>query len=164
MNKLLQFPKLVCEKSRLVFFVVVTAAFLLVAKNVTAAITEVQELSFGTFALVDNATVSTLRIPYNGTNPVASSKLYPLTRAQPGQYQISGMPSFQALIITINNFSLQVGAAEPFNVNTFTYPALITDTNGEALLEVGATLNTTGSGTGYADATYTGTISITISF
>ena len=136
----------------------------LCSNKAAAALAEVQPLSFGTFAIVNNLTVSTLAVPYSGSNPVPSIKIYPLVRAQPGHYQITGLPAFQPLTITINNFVLSVGGAEPFNVNTFTFPALITDTNGEALLKVGATLNTTGSGTEYADATYTGSINITVSF
>ena len=137
---------------------------LLFSKQAPAAMTEEQALHFGTFALAHNLTVSTLRVPYSGNNPIATNKLYPLSPGQAGHYRLTAYPAFMPVIVTISDFILRVGASEPLSISDFTHPAIMMDANGEALLKVGATLSTSGSGTNYGDAAYTGTMNITISW
>ena len=141
-----------------------TYASPLLMTHVSAAEVEVQQLHFGTFALVDNLTVSTLRVPYNGNNPVASNKLYPLVFGQAGHYSLSALPAWSPIIVTISDFVLKVGMSEEFTIGSFTHDAIIADGNGDALLKLGATLSTSGSGTMYGDAVYTGTMSLVISW
>ena len=133
-------------------------------EDASAAMIEDQQLHFGTFALVDNLTVSTLKVPYNGTNPVATNKLYPLSFGQAGNYSLSAFPAFTPLIISISDYELKIGVSEPFTVGSFTHESIITDVNGEAQLRLGATLSTSGTGTLYGDAVYSGNMNIVISW
>lgn len=154
----------ICRGSTYITLALFSVILFVPSNSVRAAISESQPLHFGTFALANNLTVSTLRVPFDGNNPVATNNLYPLSFGQAGHYQLTSLPAFMPLIITISDYVLQVGAAEEFSVSSFTYPALMTNASGEALLKVGATLSTTGSGTEYGDAVYTGIMNIMISW
>lgn len=129
-----------------------------------AAITELQPLTFGEFALGPNDAESTLRVPYDGSKPRASYKLFPITLGQPGSFQLSAYPAWTFLMITIMDFDLTSGASQPLHVEDFTFPTIQTDADGNAVLPIGATLKTTGAGGSYGDGNYTGTMNITISW
>jgi len=129
-----------------------------------AGITEVQPLKFGTFALVTNNVVSTLKISDSGANPVASIKLYPLVFGQAGHYQLTGYPAWTPLIITIADFQIVKGASEPMTIGSFVHDPVITDGSGEALLKLGATLSTSGTNVVYGDALYSGNMNIVVTW
>ena len=137
---------------------------LIFSTSVRGAIVEVQPLHFGVFALVNNTTVSTLIIPYTNSNPIASAKLFPLSHGQAGHYQLSGYPAFMPLILTIADFQLTIGLAEPFTVGSFTYDPVVTDGNGDVLVKIGATMSTSGSTVNYGDAAYSGNIDIQVTW
>lgn len=138
--------------------------FSLTVLDTMAAITEEQALSFGEFGLGPNDVVSTMWVPHNGQHPRATNKLYPIALGQRGQYRLTGYPAFTPLIITINDFQLTRAFSEPFNIEDITFDSVMTDTNGEATLIVGATLKTTGSMTVYGDGDYSGNMDIVISW
>jgi len=130
-----------------------------------AVIQQDQALSFGSFVLAGNDAISTLVIPYDeAVAPSSSYKLYPLSPGQPGHYSLSGFVASTVLIITINDFNLTAPGQELMTVTNFTFPAITTNGSGDAFLEVGATLSSTGSGTGYGESGYTGTMDIIISW
>ena len=137
---------------------------LIVGSNVNAGITEVQPLKFGTFALVTNNVVSTLKISDSGANPIASIKLYPLVFGQAGHYQLTGYPAWTPLIITIADFQIVKGASEPMTIGSFVHDPVITDGSGEALLKLGATLSTSGTNVVYGDALYSGSMNIVVTW
>ncbi len=148
------------------FIIVKGLAMLMLSLSVNtyAAIAEVQPLKFGTFALVTNNVVSTLKISESGANPVASIKLYPLVFGQAGHYQLTGYPAWTPLIITIADYQLTIGGSEPFTIGSFTFDPVTTDGSGEALLKLGATLSTSGTNVVYGDALYTGNMNIVITW
>ena len=123
-------------------------------------------LSFGRFVVADNNTVSTLTVYHDGRNPRATNNIYPIETAIPGEYFLSNFPAFTPLDITVlTNDDLSTdGPTEEFTVNNVTFEDVTTDANGEATLIIGATLSTTGSGTGYVNAEYDAVIMINISF
>lgn len=129
-----------------------------------AAITEEQPLSFGSFAIAKNDAVSTLKVPHVGGIPIATYKLFPLTRAQPGHYRLTAYPPFTPLMINISNFQLGLGASPLLYVEDFTFDPVNTNASGTALLKIGATLKTTGLGGTYGDGGYSGTLNITVSW
>lgn len=129
-----------------------------------AAVTEEQSISFGSFAIAANDAQSSITISKNGGTPVYSYKIYPLAHGQPGQYRLTAYPIFTPLVININDFVLQRTAAPNLLVEDFTFDPIITDGTGQALLNLGASLKTTGLGGSYGDGNYTGTMSITISW
>ena len=137
---------------------------LFVGNYANAAITEVQPLKFGTFALVTNNVVSTLKISDSGANPIASIKLYPLVFGQAGHYQLTGYPAWTPLIITIADYQIVKGASEPMTIGSFVHDPVITDGSGEATLKLGATLSTSGTNVVYGDALSSGTMNIVITW
>ena len=140
---------------------------LLPISNVNATMVELQALSFGDFALVDNSVVSLLIIPYTTAVPWKTNKLFILSNGQPGHYQLSGFPANTALNISIPDFFLSLGGGgggETFRIGQFTFDNMISDNSGEALLKVGATLYSSGSNTAYVNGGHFGTMTITIDF
>lgn len=129
-----------------------------------SAIIEEQPLSFGEFGLGPNDVVSTMWVPHNGQHPRGTNKLYPISLGQRGEYRLTSYPSFTPLMITINNFQLTRAFSEPFNIEDITFEPVMTNTNGEAVLIIGATLKTTGSTAVYGDGDYSGTMNIVISW
>lgn len=129
-----------------------------------AAITEEEPLNFGTFAIAGNDTVSTLTVRKNGGTPIYTNKIYPLAHGSPGQYRLTAFPAFTILVVNIPNFTLQRTAAPSLLVEDFTFDSIISDANGAALLNVGATLKTSGLGGSYGDGNYNGAMSISISW
>ena len=137
---------------------------LFIGNDANAAITEVQPLKFGTFALVTNNVISTLKISDSGANPIASIKLYPLVFGQAGHYQLTGYPAWTPLIITIADFQIVKGVSEPMTIGSFVYDPVITDGSGEATLKLGATLSTSGTNVVYGDALYSGSMNIVVTW
>lgn len=150
------------------FYLTIMATFALPSGSAVAAIVEQQQLNFGTFAIADNSVISSLIIPYNGQTPSISGGIAFISPGNPGIYRLESFPANTALIISVTGSNLiYLGyhpTAEPLQMNAFTHPTLTTDSLGEALIELGATVNTTGSGVPYLDGPYTGDISITINW
>ncbi|BCD96887.1 DUF4402 domain-containing protein [Marinagarivorans cellulosilyticus] len=140
------------------------ALVLVIPSLCIAAVTEEQAISFGSFAIAANDAQSSIVISKNGGTPVYSYKIYPLMHGQPGQYRLSAYPAFTPLVININDFVLQRTGAPNLLIEDFTHDPIITDGSGEALLDLGASLKTTGLGGSYGDGNYTGTMNITISW
>lgn len=129
---------------------------------------EEQALSFGNFAIGSNSTVSTLTVLTNGSIPQGTNKIYPISLAQPGRYRLSSFPvaNFSPLTISIADFSLQLGSRpELLFVTDLVFPSIIsTNAGGEAFLDVGATLKTSGTGELYRDGPYRGVINIIVNW
>jgi len=134
------------------------------ANTTFGEITEEQALAFGEFGLGANDVVSTMLVPHSGLHPRATNKLYPISLGQRGIYRLTGYPASTPLMITINDFQLTRAFSEPFNIEDITFDSVMTDSNGEALLIVGATLKTTGSTAVYGDGDYQGNMNIVISW
>ncbi len=132
-----------------------------------AASAELQQLNFGSLAIPSNTAVATITYPHNGSPPSVSGNIIFISLGQRGIYQLSAYPGFTPLIITVTPSDLTAGGlgiSEPLQITATSFPSITTDANGEALLYLGATLSTTGSGTPYIDATYLGNMSITINW
>ena len=137
---------------------------LLSSSHANATMVELQELSFGSFALVDNSVVSQLIIPHTTASPWKTNKLFILSNGQPGHYQLSEFPANTALNVSIADYFILLGGGESFRISHFTFDNMISDDNGEALLKVGATLYSSGNGIPYVNGGYFGTMNITIDF
>lgn len=126
---------------------------------------EITPLWFGRFAIADNSVVSTMRIRHDGRNPIATNRMFPIEFGTAGEYQLSNFPAFTPLVVTITSNNLTTaGPTEHFTVGNFTFEDVTTDANGEAILTVGATLSTTGSGTPYVSAEYSTIYNIVFSY
>ena len=128
--------------------------------------TEEEPLSFGIFAAPDNSSVHKLRIFYDNSLPDTVGQIYILEPGRAGRYRLSGLPANRSLNITVTATPMSTVANpqvnEEFVLDSFIYPPTITDATGSALLELGATLSTTGSGSSYQSTQYRATITITV--
>lgn len=150
----------------ILFFVVMIG---LIAAGETAqaqTITRVQALSFGTFALKNNAAAHTLRV--SRTNVVTADSAFAIfTDPVRGEYALTGFPSSTPFTVSIPDTSLSLGGGggAAFDLILFTPGSgLTTDGAGAADLRFGATLQTSGMGSMYSDGNYSGTIDITINY
>lgn len=153
------------RKALLLLFTATIALINMISATVYADSFEIVPLWFGRFVVADNSTVSTMTIRHDGRNPIATNQIYPIEFGTAGEYQLFNFPAFTPLAITITGNDLTTpGPTEVFSIGSFTFEDVTTDVNGEAVLVVGATLSTSGSGTAYVSAEYDTIYNIVISF
>lgn len=128
------------------------------------SVTTLTPLNFGLLAVRSNASVSTLRVYMNGA--VASTgNIIPIGGAVRGEYKLAGFTPGVQLTIQLDNAPLSAGGGggpEFLTVNTYETPTVVSDALGEATIQLGAILNTSGSGNMYADAPYSGSTQIRV--
>ncbi len=128
---------------------------------------EIHVLDFGEFALLDNGSVHTIVVtPANGVT--YDPALIRGIQAQRGEYLLTGLPPSEALVITLNNtVDLShngLGGGTLFTIGAYTTNNPSTNGSGDATLYIGATLSTSGTGAGYIDGPYSGSVDLTINF
>ena len=130
-------------------------------------VNQTQHLDFGSFVLKRNNAVYQLKVQKNGAVTSASSFIV-ITTPVPAMWELTDYPPNTLLTVSIPDAILSVGGAgtgNVFNLTDFTPTAnLTTDGAGAATLRFGASLYTSGSGTMYADGSYSGDVSVTISY
>lgn len=142
------------------------------AQNINAGtIKEIKPLSFGTIALKDNSSSYTMRVAFSGQIS-ADPAIVIIESGHPAQWELSNFPQHTSLNVTFIVPSTQTqfaGSSDPassqFSItghHTFS-PIITTDSLGNALFNVGATLTTSGSGF-YNDATYFSHITIMVNY
>lgn len=160
------------------FSVFCLAIFFWPMKVVAQDINEVQQLSFGTFAILDNSAAHTIVV--DPDNSVAyDPDLIPGTPANRGEYVFTGLPANTTFTLGVtianpptdggvtldNQTALSTGGGQNFTVSNFAINVaneMITDNNGDATLHIGATLSTSGNGGFYNDGVFNGTYDITL--
>lgn len=135
------------------------------------SVTEIRPLSFGTIALRDNNSVYQYTITFAGDVNIDPAFIV-LSNGQPAEYLIADFPPSQQLNVDIlvpDTTTSLSGAIDPStsqftitNHHTFA-PTVTTNQQGEAIINIGATLSTSGSGF-YKDATYFNTMTIVVSY
>lgn len=152
--------------------------FITATVNNTIGFAETQPLSFGTFAVLNDATdTSTIVIQPDGTNTVnnpGASRIVALTPGVQGIFDVTAAAPSTALTLTIPtgtivlNCGACTGSNPDFDVATFTSTpavgALTTDGSGNATINVGATLTTQNDPNPYENGTYQGAYSVTVSY
>lgn len=134
-----------------------------------ADITEVKSVDFGEIAIVSNASVQQLEMDYLG-NINIDPAIRIIKRGSPGVYRASGFAGNVQLFISANilNSTMNPGtvSAEYPILTSLSVPASVfTLPNGTADIPVGGIVSTSGSnGLGYAEASYSANIQITINF
>jgi len=130
-------------------------------------IEEQQRLDFGTLAITENISVSRFNFPRSGNNITIEGQFVLIERGTPGRYGFSGFPANTSLTVTLNDTNLTagtIGVPEQFSVDNYDFINLITDSEGDAELTLGARLSTTGNGGGYVDALYDGTTVLRVEY
>tara|TARA_B100000686_G_scaffold258199_1_gene270428 strand:- start:30 stop:488 length:459 start_codon:yes stop_codon:yes gene_type:complete len=132
----------------------------------TAAINETQALTFGEFALSNNASSHQLTIsPLGVVSKDQAVKL--IVEPEEAVFDVSGFPGSTPLIINVsfNNLtSLDGGSAFTISNPSIWPAAVTTDPAGNATFNVGATLRTSGDGGFYPDSNYNGTMTVSVNF
>lgn len=126
-------------------------------------ITENQPLRFGELSLTNNNAARQVILNSSG-GYTADSEFIVFNDPQLGNVTASGYLPLITLNIVISDATLTGGSAASFVIkDTFTNPATITtDASGEATFDVGATLESDGSGITHTDDSYDGNYTITI--
>lgn len=135
-----------------------------------ATLDTVQQLDFGLLASRHNDNVSSVLLRHRG-EPVmslAGGGLLLIVPGTPGRYQLSGLPPFVPLEITIGaSEALSLGgqgAGERLTLDSFTFDTLSADGSGNATLLLGATLRTSATTLPYAEGPYLGSFGIQVRY
>jgi len=142
--------------------IILVCIFLNMAAYSSAAeqITIDQPLDFGEFA-ANFSVNSSLQVGHTGS-VMTSGTLHVITSPQAARLSLSGYPPSTAMTVSIADFFLtRGGGSDTFLVTNFVHSTLVTDTNGDAQLSVGATLFAD-AGKSYPDTTYNGSMDIHI--
>jgi len=142
----------------------------------------VRNLDFGQFGMRDNNSPHTIVVtPGGGVTYDPAFIPDGVAQAHPGQYALSGLPPNMALNYGIsttngttnggttltNTVSLSLNGAligALFTVGSYTANSPSTDALGNATISIGGTLTTSGTGAGYGDGSYDGSVDLTIYF
>jgi len=130
-------------------------------------IEELQRLSFGTLAIPSNTSVSRFTFPSTSNNTVIEGQFVLITRGAPGNYRLSGFPAFTPLNVSLDPTTLTatgLGLSESMTVDNYDVSQPTTDALGNAELTLGARLNTSANGNGYADTSYSGTTTLRVDY
>lgn len=153
------------------YLLIFTLLSSIVFQSYAATISEVRGLSFGTIAITDNSAPYSIRMSFAG-DINADPAFIIINPGHPAEYFLEGFLPNTNLNISIlvpSETTELMGETDPgtsqFTINQHHSFAPIITTNllGEATLEVGATLTTSGSGY-YKDARFFAPMTIMVSY
>jgi hypothetical protein len=130
--------------------------------------TEIQPLSFGTFAMRDNSAAYSMTVSPTGMVSYShANKILPfgISNPQPGIFQFTDFAPSTLLVINIAD-TVITGGGPDFDLVNFVFapdPAS-TDAGGNLTLNIGATLRTSGLGGIYWDGGYSGNYVLSVSY
>ena len=122
------------------------------------------QLSFGEFVLVNNATIKAITFNPDESYSAHADYIF-FIDPELGEVQLSSYPALTTLNITIGHTALTAtGSGGNFlTSNHFTIPSTITtDINGDAFFKVGASLKNDGGGGMHDDGVHDGIFSVTV--
>lgn len=137
--------------------------------NVMSDTIESKSLSFGSIAVISNNTREFIRINHNGIVSSSSSVMI-VSPPSTGEFILTNFPPNQRLFISGQSLlpsSISTRySPEQFSLTNIDVPSVIfSDVNGSAILPVGGTLSTSGSGNNtYIDTDYTIQYQITVNY
>lgn len=120
---------------------------------------ELQPFSLGVIAVPSNSIVSELEQPPSGRNIRVTGNIIVVNGGIPGRYRLSDFPANTPIEVDVDPVNLNVsgaGPAESLTADQFEFGEIVTDGTGSAEFQVGATVATSGTGTAYPDAPYSG--------
>lgn len=132
-----------------------------------AAVTTIQAFNMGHFIVANNNSVQTVSVSTSGVVNYSSGLIEISSTAQPGIYDIDGLPANMAISsITVTALGPLAGptGGNQFSLGSFQTSFGSTDGAGVARIRLGATASTTGNGNPYPDQTYTGSIQLDFNF
>ncbi|MGH1403040.1 MAG: DUF4402 domain-containing protein [Alphaproteobacteria bacterium] len=136
------------------------------ASTAFSAVVVVQALSFGNFVSKNNDAQYDITINTDGSYSFDSAGFILIDPPQEGIYDIDGLNVSAAIVsVSVTQIVQLTGAGNAFQMVDFqeTHPSM-TDGLGQARITIGATARTSGAGTTYRDARYSGTVEIEVNF
>jgi hypothetical protein len=131
-----------------------------------AAITEIQPLDFGQWAITNNTGFKTITVNPNGSFSNSTGLVNIVRPPQQGIYRVDGLPPFTAVAsVNVTMIDPMQGGNQDFTLESFqvVYDPT-TNSSGEVNITLGATAKTTGTGVPYDDAVYNGTLQLDINW
>lgn len=149
---------------RLIIITILSTGLSPVRAHAGPTIEPITNLSFGSFGIARNNTVRSITVTPSGNATYSARMVEGRIAPKAGEYALEGLPGDTILSITINDTTLNRigGGSPPFALKNFTHNSPTTSPGGSATLNVGATLETTGSGANYYSGSYTGSMDLTI--
>lgn len=148
---------------------IVVYCILTLVKPAHSELIQIRPLDFGDIAIIDNTAAHTLSIDRLG-NISVDSGIRIIRPGQPGEFEASGFAGNVELFITSQVISDvmnpgRVSGEYPNLVSLATAASVRTESDGTAIIFVGGTIQTSGSGSlDFVDETYSSDIRITINF
>lgn len=152
-----------CLKS---FCALVLCAGLVWSSAARSAITEIQPLDFGQWAITNNTGFKTITVNPNGSFSNSPGLVNIVRPPQQGVYRVDGLPPFTAVAsVNVTMIDPMHGGNQVFTLESFqvVYDPT-TNSSGEVNITLGATAKTTGTGVPYDDAVYNGTLQLDINW
>jgi hypothetical protein len=133
-----------------------------------AAVTIINNLDFGTIAVVNNTTTSDLTININNSITL-TNHIRVLTPGQRGEYLLSSYPAYTQLFTTVSVLQAQTSSPAPGSeqftlVEVTTASSVTTSNSGTATVLVGGTFRTSGASGHYNDTPYTATLQLNVNY
>ena len=161
------FLEIFVQKRSIIFSILFAMLFLGFVSTATRAqvFNETQALDFGEWFIINNSSSYQVTVLPNGAFS-NSPQITMLQPPVPGIYNISGLPPFATILSVdvVMSAPLSAGGADVFTMDNFQTIIPNADGAGNTTLNLGARANTSGSGNFYPNATYTGTLDVTINF
>ncbi|MEY8213578.1 MAG: hypothetical protein RPR97_03735 [Colwellia sp.] len=131
--------------------------------------TLIKELSFGTIAVLDNSVSSDVTMNTSGQQ-TSTNQIRTLVPGYPAEVHLTGYPVNSQVFTTANitnpTAAMIVGGPgeELTLISVNTAPSVIINEVGFAVITIGGTLRTSGTGPQYNDTLYRANISVTLNF
>lgn len=131
-------------------------------------LTEDRRLSFGRFVMTDNSVARDLVLHSNGSYTADPAYIFYAEEPILGRYIINGQLANTTMDITIDVAATSIaptggGGPRFVLVSPFTVPGtVVTDNNGDATFEIGATLRSDGFGGAFQSDSHSGQFTITV--
>lgn len=137
------------------------------AGSVLSEVTIEESLSFGTFTITDNSSVSSIGVDVNNRTS-RTNNIHILYSGQAAHLRLSDYPPFTRLFLTPLlpvQSTVFTGATEQFTLAQLDMvESVITDSLGGVSFRVGGTLESSGNGERYLDTTYNLNLVITVNY
>lgn len=131
------------------------------------SVDELDPFQFGVLAIPDNSTVSEVELLRSGRNPVVRGSIIIVSIGSSGRYLLSGLPRDTPIEVSAVDVELKydgVGVSETFQVGQYDAADVVTNSQGEAEIQLGGTLRTSGNGNPYEDGLYSGSFQLQLTY
>jgi len=142
----------------------------LLGLSIPASAQSVEELDlfqFGALAIPSNSGVSEVELPRSGRNIVVTGSIVVVSIGLPGRYLLSDLPANTPVEVSANDTELLyagAGGSERLQIGQYDTADVVTNNQGEAEIQLGGSLHTTGNGNFYEDGPYLGSTQLLLTY